>query len=82
MNDSMYNTGISGQTTFDYYRHGTYPGMIATYTSPSGTFGSGGPCFDPRGGKVSYNILYWDGHAASSNDRTEAYRSVRMRYPG
>ena len=82
VNQSMYTSGIDGQTTFDYYRHGLYPNKV-NYTAPPGpAFGSGGPCFDPRGGKVSYNILYFDGHAASSNDRTDSYRTVRMRWPG
>jgi prepilin-type processing-associated H-X9-DG protein len=76
-NQSMYSAGINCQTTFDYYRHGIYPRQI-NYT---GFWGSG-TCFDPAGGKVSYNILYYDGHAISTTDRTEAYRSVRMRWPG
>jgi prepilin-type N-terminal cleavage/methylation domain-containing protein/prepilin-type processing-associated H-X9-DG protein len=82
-NQSMYTSGIDGQTTFDYYRHGVYPKKI-DYAAPAGgpAFGSGGPCFDPRGGKVAYNILYFDGHAVSSVDRTEAYRAVRLRWPG
>jgi prepilin-type processing-associated H-X9-DG protein len=81
-NQSMYTSGIDGQTTFDYYRHGIYPNKVM-YTAPPGpAFGSGGPCFDPHGGKVSYNILYFDGHAATSVDRAESYRSVRMRFPG
>jgi prepilin-type N-terminal cleavage/methylation domain-containing protein/prepilin-type processing-associated H-X9-DG protein len=81
-NQSMYTAGVDGQTTFDYYRHGVYPRMTS-YTAPPGpAFGGGGPCFDPKGGKVSYNILYFDGHAVSTTDRTEAYRSVRMRWPG
>jgi prepilin-type processing-associated H-X9-DG protein len=64
-----WDTGQQGQSSFDYYRHGVYPGMTS----------SG---FNPRGGKVSYNILYFDGHVANTNDRADSYRSVRMRYPG
>jgi prepilin-type N-terminal cleavage/methylation domain-containing protein/prepilin-type processing-associated H-X9-DG protein len=78
---TMYTIGptgpITNQTTFDYYRHGIYP-KFGTFATHWGT----GTCFDPSGGKVSYNILYFDGHASSSNDRADAYRCVRMRWPG
>lgn len=74
---TMY-TSISNETTFDYYRHGVYPKWGTFDCSPWGT----GSCFDPHGGKVSYNILYFDGHASTSNDRADAYRGVRMRWPG
>lgn len=63
----------NGQNAFDCYRHGKYPGTVS--------FG-GGQAFNPNGGKVSYNILYFDGHVANTTDRADAYRSVRMRYPG
>jgi len=62
-------TNGTGQTTFDFYRHGKYPRM------------SNG-AFLADGGKVSYNILYCDGHVANVTDRAEAYRSIRMRFPG
>jgi prepilin-type processing-associated H-X9-DG protein len=78
---TMYTVGdtgpISNQTTFDYYRHGVYPKKIAY----SGFWGTG-TAFDPGGGKMAYNILYFDGHAETSSDRRDAYRSVRMRWPG
>ncbi len=70
-----YSTGAGtplGQNAFDYYRHGRYPGVIA--------FGSG-RAYSPTGGKVSFNILYFDGHVIQSNDRADSYRSVRMRFP-
>jgi prepilin-type N-terminal cleavage/methylation domain-containing protein/prepilin-type processing-associated H-X9-DG protein len=63
---------VSGQTTFDFYRHGVYP---RRNPNPATGF------FEPKGGKVSYNILYFDGHVVNSVDRTDAYRAIRMRYP-
>ncbi len=62
----------TGQTTFDWYRHGTDPpvGVLA----PSG-------CFSAVGGKISYNILYCDGHVGRETTKDASYRSVRMRYP-
>ncbi|HZZ43496.1 MAG TPA: type II secretion system protein [Tepidisphaeraceae bacterium] len=68
-NLSPYSSANSGQNSFDTYRHGLYPRL-------------NGSSFSQTGGKVSYNILYYDGHVANSNDRADAYRSVRMRYPG
>ncbi|HEY1684388.1 MAG TPA: prepilin-type N-terminal cleavage/methylation domain-containing protein [Tepidisphaeraceae bacterium] len=62
-----------GQNAFDCYRHGVYPNVI-TY--------NGGMAYSTSGGKVAYNILYYDGHVQQSNDRADAYRSVRLRYPG
>jgi prepilin-type N-terminal cleavage/methylation domain-containing protein/prepilin-type processing-associated H-X9-DG protein len=66
---STYTSGASGQTTFDFYRHGRYPSVVGTQYSPTG-------------GSVAFNILYCDGHVATSNDRKEAYLSVRMKFPG
>lgn len=60
----------TGTTVVDIYRHGTYP------KSPDGIF------FSPTGGKVAFNILYADGHVTTSNSAQEAYRSLRMRFPG
>jgi prepilin-type N-terminal cleavage/methylation domain-containing protein/prepilin-type processing-associated H-X9-DG protein len=62
-----------GQTSFDYYRHGVYP--------KASTDGSN-PCFAATGGKIAYNILYFDGHVAESNTQADAFKSIRMRYPG
>lgn len=72
-NSATYSTGVSGQTLFDFYRHGQYPKIAVP--------GSGG-YYESRGGRVSYNILYVDGHVENTNDRAEAYRSLRMRFPG
>jgi prepilin-type processing-associated H-X9-DG protein len=74
------NNGISdsapmsgtGQTTFDWYRHGKYPKLLMP--------GNEG-YFDRNGGKVSYNILYADGHVANSANIGDSYKSVRMRFP-
>jgi prepilin-type N-terminal cleavage/methylation domain-containing protein/prepilin-type processing-associated H-X9-DG protein len=56
-------------TTFDFYRHGSMPRLV-------------GGTLQSTGGKISFNILYADGHVANVTDRAEAYRSIRMRYPG
>jgi prepilin-type N-terminal cleavage/methylation domain-containing protein/prepilin-type processing-associated H-X9-DG protein len=66
---ATYTSGVSGQTTFDFYRHGRTPSVEGTQYSTTG-------------GSVSYNILYCDGHVATSNDRKDAYLSVRMKFPG
>jgi prepilin-type processing-associated H-X9-DG protein len=58
-----------GGSTIDLYRHGKYP--------PMGT----APYFSIRGGALSYNILYVDGHAAASVNRADGYKAIRMRYP-
>lgn len=58
------------QTLVDIYRHGAYPNRLI------------GTNFDPRGGRISYNILYCDGHVQSFTDAREAYRSQRMKFPG
>lgn len=63
-----WDSGQQGQSSFDYYRHGVYPSVAGT-------------AFNAKGGKVSYNILYFDGHVANTNDRGDAFRAVRMRYP-
>lgn len=62
----------TGQTTFDWYRHGEVPRVAVA--GPGGYFSN-------VGGKVRYNILYVDGHVAMHNDRIESYKSIRRRYP-
>jgi prepilin-type N-terminal cleavage/methylation domain-containing protein/prepilin-type processing-associated H-X9-DG protein len=62
-----------GQTTFDWYRHGKPPKVLGG--------AAGEEYFDRNGGKISYNILYADGHVANSTNIGDTYRSMRMRYP-
>ncbi|HZZ43498.1 MAG TPA: type II secretion system protein [Tepidisphaeraceae bacterium] len=64
----------TGQTTFDWFRHGKTPRVAG------GTAGE--QYFDRVGGKVSYNILYADGHVANSNQIGDSFRGIRMKYPG
>ena len=64
-----YTSGVSGQTTFDFYRHGRVPGIV-------------GSQYQTSGGQVAFNILYCDGHVVTAHDPKEAYLSVRMKFPG
>ncbi len=68
---ATYTTGVSGQTTFDFYRHGRVPGVEAGTTM-----------YAAVGGVVGYSILFCDGHVITSNDRKDAYVSVRQKFPG
>jgi prepilin-type processing-associated H-X9-DG protein len=63
----------SGQTSFDYFRHGVYP---------KPTVDGGHPAYPTTAGKMAYNILYFDGHVGESNTPKDAFQSIRMRYPG
>lgn len=62
----------AGATTLDWYRHG----------KPSGVqvMGDGG-YYKKDGGRVSYNILFVDGHVERAIPRETSYRSMRMRFP-
>jgi prepilin-type N-terminal cleavage/methylation domain-containing protein/prepilin-type processing-associated H-X9-DG protein len=67
----------NGQTLHDFYRHGKYPPVAVP--DPSG---SGNGYYSSVGGRVSYNVLFADGHVSTLNDRAEGYRAIRMRFPG
>jgi prepilin-type N-terminal cleavage/methylation domain-containing protein/prepilin-type processing-associated H-X9-DG protein len=59
-----------GNTSIDAYRHGKYP--------PASGMGFS---LLPAGGRVSFNVLFTDGHVANLLDRADAFRAVRQRYP-
>jgi len=61
-----------GQTLYDVYRHGKYP---TVNTTPAYTF-------KIPGGKISYNVLFCDGHVSNLIDYESGYRAARMRFPG
>jgi prepilin-type processing-associated H-X9-DG protein len=58
-----------GQTNIDRYRHGKYPAITSIG-------------YARTGGRVSFNVLYVDGHASTLKDIREGYKAIRMRYPG
>jgi prepilin-type processing-associated H-X9-DG protein len=68
----QYSAGINGQATYDFYRHGKNP--------PVQVPGDTG-YYAVVGGKYAYNILYCDGHEATSTDPAEGYRAARLRFP-
>jgi prepilin-type N-terminal cleavage/methylation domain-containing protein/prepilin-type processing-associated H-X9-DG protein len=66
------NNQISGQTNLAMWRHGKIPGIV-----PGTPY-----AMIPLKGTIGYNILYCDGHVATSNEPKEAYKSIRMKFPG
>lgn len=60
------------QSSVSFWRHGKLP--------PNET--SSGFKYNALKGKVAFNILYADGHVATSSDGAEGFRSIRMRFPG
>ncbi len=64
-----HNSGSAGATNYDRYRHGKYPGV------------AGNNRFQTSGGKVAYNALFVDGHAATLNSIQQGYKAIRMRDP-
>ena len=69
-----YSPALTGQTTFDFYRHGQFP-RIDNGSQTDGYFRA-------TGGKIAYNILFADNHVESPPDRESGYRACRMRFPG
>jgi prepilin-type N-terminal cleavage/methylation domain-containing protein/prepilin-type processing-associated H-X9-DG protein len=60
----------TGQSSYDYYRHGKYPPM----EFPN--------AFNSKGGKISYNVLFADGHVENLQSREQGFKAARMRFPG
>ncbi len=60
------------ETYIALWRHGKAPGIVSI----------GGKTKYPMKGKFGFNILYCDGHVATAIDPSEAYRSIRMKFPG
>ncbi|MEO6437098.1 MAG: type II secretion system protein [Tepidisphaeraceae bacterium] len=69
-NTFTYTPGVSGQTMVDVYRHGKRPGRGPVPSS-----------FAKNGGKVTYNLLYCDGHVVAEISQRAAYEAFRMRFP-
>ena len=65
--------GAANETSIFMWRHGKTPSSMVT-TNKYAVTGSGG--------KIAYNILYCDGHVATATDPAEAYKSIRMKFPG
>jgi len=72
---TWYSPTSNGQTLYDFYRHGKYPGIEAADANLNGHYGT-------SGGKVAYNVLFADGHVATLNSREDGYRAARLRFPG
>jgi len=72
---SNVNSGLTytanNQTMVDIYRHGKRPGP-----------GPAANTVDPYGGKIAFNMLYADGHVATATRGDEAYKALRMKFPG
>jgi len=60
----------AGETSYDFYRHGTYPRRSTNNQ------------FNASGGKVGYNVLFADGHASTLVQRSDGFRAARLRFPG
>ncbi|MCS7033218.1 MAG: prepilin-type N-terminal cleavage/methylation domain-containing protein [Phycisphaerae bacterium] len=68
----------TGRTSIDLYRHGTPPPLTGTYNA----IGGGPMDGRSRSARVSYNVLWADGHVSTETDRKNAYQGLRMRFPG
>jgi len=62
-----YFTG--GWNNIDRYRHGKYPPLDSD------------GYFSNKGGRVSFNILYADGHVSNAGTIQEGFRAIQMRTP-
>jgi prepilin-type processing-associated H-X9-DG protein len=63
---------LAGSSNIDRYRHGKVSRVIGSGANAA---------FDLKGGRVGFNILYVDGHAATVSSYLEGYKAIRMRYP-
>jgi prepilin-type N-terminal cleavage/methylation domain-containing protein/prepilin-type processing-associated H-X9-DG protein len=68
-----YSSGVSGQSMYDFYRHGQYP-PVQNNDKDTGYHNA-------KGGKIGYNILFADNHVESPPDRETGYRVARLRFP-
>lgn len=66
--------GPAAASTIFFWRHGKLPASSGTQ--------SGVPVYPATKGKIGYNILYCDNHVATATEPQEAYRSIRMKFPG
>lgn len=76
ISETDWSLPLAGETQIDVYRHGQYPPVLGILP------GAWAPVYSAAGGKVAYNILDSDGHVMTHTDQSDAYRAVRMRYPG
>lgn len=65
-------TSTGNQTMVHVYRHGKQPPMHPSVPNT----------LNARGGKVSYNCLFADGHVTTENSQKMAYEGLRLRFPG
>ena len=68
-NDTNNSMGTN-ETTISLWRHAKAPQKTAS------------GYYDPNKSKVSFNMLYCDGHVATNNDARQAYLGARLRFPG
>ena len=66
---SLWSTTDNGQCSIDMFRHGKPPP-------------SNGDSFATGGGRIAFNILYCDGHATTCVHGSDAYKALRMKFPG
>ncbi len=64
--------GDAGETAVDLWRHGKSGGTTVLNSKLKNIMK----------GKFAFNILYADGHVATASEPSEAYKSIRMKFPG